>query len=477
MITEKMKTLEHAKFLKKGFLAAVMALAVFSAAGQTPGRPNIILVLTDDLGWSSLSSAMDRRMAGAVSDYHETPAIDQMAKEGMRFSRGYAPDPICTPSRRSIQFGQTSLRQGDEEFAGSYRDPAARPRSIPETLKSIDPAYAAAHFGKWDLRAGITPGDLGYDESDGDTGNRDGDSSQDRGEKWLKEYIHGNPKQTDSLTARAIRFMTKQSGAHKPFYLQVSHYATHVNFETKPATYSRFAGKKKGVKHDNTAWAGMIYDLDASIGRLLGALDSLGLSDNTFVFLMADNGGVEFIPPVSNRLDPPSAFSKPMRNAPLRGGKWTLYEGGIRVPFIVKGPGIKAGAQSDVPVAGWDLLPTFCELAGSDLTGRSGLDGGSFASLLKNAGKGKVTRPSDDFYFHRFHKSYSHSAVIAGSYKLIHFWKTRSTELYDLSEDPGEIHNIRDRESARAAAMEERLFSYIRKTNPGLTARYLDKNN
>ncbi len=472
-----MKNLLRAKFPGKGFLTIVMMLAVFSAAAQTPGRPNIILILTDDLGWSSLSAYMDRHTAGSGSDYHETPAIDRMIKEGMRFSRGYAPDPICTPSRRSIQFGQTSLRQGDEEFAENYTDAVARPASIPEMLKSINPAYAAAHFGKWDLRAGITPAHLGYDESDGDTGNRDGDSSQDREDKWLKEYIHDNPKQTDSLTARAIRFMTRQSVAGNPFYLQVSHYATHVNFETRPQTYRKFTDKKKGTKHDNAAWAGMIYDLDASIGRLFDALDSLGLSDHTYVFFMADNGGVEFIPPVSNRLDPPSVFSKPMRNAPLRGGKWTLYEGGIRVPFIVKGPGIKAGTQSDVPVAGWDLLPTFCELAGNTPADRSRLDGGSFASLFKNGGKGKVARPSDDFYFHRFHNSYPHSAIISGSCKLIHFWKTGVTELYDLSEDPGEIHNIHDREKARAETMKERLFSYIRKTNAGLAVKYLNKED
>lgn len=451
-----------------------MFLALCSAAAQPPGRANIVLILTDDLGWSSLSSSMDRHLAGASSDYHETPAIDRMVREGMRFSRGYAPDPICTPSRRSIQFGQTSLRQGDEEFAGNYRDAAHRPPSIPETLKSADPSYVAAHFGKWDLRAGITPEQLGYDESDGNTGNRDGDFSQERGEKWLKEYILENPKQTDSLTARAIRFMAKQSGTDKPFYLQVSHYATHVNFETRPQTYRKFADKKKGNRHDNTAWAGMIYDLDASIGRLFEALDSLGLSANTYIFLMADNGGVEFIPPVGNRLAPPSAFSKPMRNAPLRGGKWTLYEGGIRVPFIVKGPGIKAGTQSDVPVAGWDLLPTFCELAGKTPLNDSRLDGGSLFSLLKNGGKGKVARTSDDFYFHRFNNSYPHSAIISGPYKLVRFWKTGITELYNLAKDPGEIHNIRASEKTRAELMEKRLFSYIRKTNPAIAAKYPD---
>lgn len=448
-------------------------LAGYMAPGQTTKRPNIILILTDDLGWSSLSSAMDGARDNARSDYHETPALDQMIRRGMRFSRGYAPDPICTPSRRSIQFGQTSLRQGDEEFVQQYARKEREVRAIPEILKEIDPGYRAAHFGKWDLRAGLSPSELGYDESDGDTGNRNGDFSQEREDKWLKEYIVDNPKQVDSITHRALRFMTEQARRDRPFYLQVSHYATHVNFESRPETYRKFKNKPVGVKDDNPVWAGMIYDLDASIGLLLSGLDSLGLSDNTYVFFMADNGGVEFIPPVSNRLDPPSAFPAPMRNFPLRGGKWTLYEGGIRVPFIVVGPGIRAGSQSDVPVAGWDLLPTFAELAGEPLRHDGHLDGGSFAGLLKSSGKGAVDRPSGDFFFHRYNNAYPHSAVISGRYKLIRFWKTGRSELYDLDSDPGEVRDMITEVPETARELEEKLNAYIRRHNDGVAGRYL----
>src|SRR5690606_30999738 len=290
-------------------------------------------------------------------------------------------DPICSPSRRSIQFGQTSIRQGDESFPGIVGN--MNRHSIPAVLKTFDNRYKAAHFGKWNLRAKITPEQLGYDESDGDTGNKTGDLVKDKNEKWTKHYITGNPKQMDSITVRAIRFMRAQVKTKHPFYLQVSHYATHVNFESTQSSYDKFKSKRPGLKHTNPAWAAMIYDLDASIGKLLNMVEQLGIADNTYIFLMADNGAVEFIPPVKNRLDPPSSFPSPMTNYPLRGGKWTLYEGGVRVPFIAKGPGIQAGAQSDVPVAGWDLLPTFNELAGNTKDPGGTIDGASLASVLK----------------------------------------------------------------------------------------------
>ena len=453
--------------------AACLIMGLFSFTGlraQQNTRPNIILILTDDLGWTSLSALMDQRLANSKSDYHETPAMEKMASQGMRFSRGYAPDPICTPSRRSIQFGQTSLRQGDEEFRGRYAEKSRRAASIPEVLKSIDPTYATAHFGKWDLRAGITPAQLGYDESDGDTGNRNGDFVDEREDKWNKKYLIENPKQVDSLTNRSVRFMARQVKQGNPFYLQISHYATHVNFETRAETYQKFVEKKKGKIHDHPAWAGMIRDLDASIGKVLDALDSLSISENTYVFFMADNGAVEYIPPVSNRLDHPDVFEKPMRNSPLRGGKWTLYEGGIRVPFIVKGPGIKPGSQSDEPVAGWDLLPTFCELAGGNVD--QSRDGGSFASLLTNGGKGKIRRSENAFYFHRFHNTYPHSAIMVGDFKLIRFWKTGKVELYNLANDPGEKNDLYKSDSKRAKQLEDRLYSYMRRVNPSLANLY-----
>ncbi|MBI2273618.1 MAG: sulfatase [Bacteroidetes bacterium] len=452
-------------------LLGIVSISVLQAQKQQ--RPNIILILTDDLGWSCFSSRMDDRLPDSKSDYYETPNIDRLAAQSLRFTRGYAPDPICTPSRRSIQFGQTSIRQGDESFPAAYAPAESRYKAIPQVLKSIDSRYKAAHFGKWDLRAKITPEQLGYDESDGDTGNKNGDISSDREEKWSQFFITDNPKQIDSITYRSIRFMQAQVKTKTPFYLQVSHYATHVNFETRKESYERFSRKPVGNKHNNPAWAGMINDLDAAIGELLKSVDALGIANNTYIFLMADNGAVEFIPPVRNRLDPPSSFTTQMRNYPLRGGKWTLYEGGIRVPFMVRGPGISGGAQTDIPVAGWDLLPTITELAGQTVQqAPADRDGVSLAALLRNGGKGSLHRTADDFYFHRYNNGYPHSAIISGDYKLIKFWKTKKIELYNLHNDIGELTDIASREPGKVKELEAKLLRYINQVNPTLAKTY-----
>ncbi len=436
---------------------------------QLEKRPNFILILTDDLGWSCFSSKMDDRVNDSKSDYYETPNVDLFIKKSMRFSNGYAPDPICSPTRRSIQFGQTSIKMGDDDdFPTRY---SSALQTIPQVLKSIDNRYKAAHFGKWDLRAKISPEQVGYDVSDGDTGNVNGNMGQGKEEKWEKHYFSENPKQMDSLNARAIKFMKDQVNTKNPFYLQVSHYATHVDFVTRQTSYDKFKVKPVGKKHDNPAWAGMIYDLDTKIGELEKMVENLGIADNTYIILMADNGAVEFIPPVSNKLDLPASFGKQMRNFPLRGGKWTLYEGGIRVPFIVKGPGIQKNTLSDVPVAGWDLLPTFSELAGGKKS-LGNLDGGSFANVLKNNGKGVVERTNKAFFFHRFAKAYPHSAVIMGDYKLIKFWKTNKIEMYNISKDLGELNDISNVEKTKVKELESTLMSYIAKHNPDLIGQF-----
>ncbi|MEZ4902103.1 MAG: sulfatase-like hydrolase/transferase [Spirosomataceae bacterium] len=364
------------------------------------------------------------------------------------------------------------MRQGDEEFPAQYAAASSAHRSIPQVLKTLDDRYKAAHFGKWDLRAKITPAELGYDASDGDTGNKNGNISDDKDEKWTQDFITDNPKQIDSITAHAIQFMQTQVKANHPFYLQVSHYATHANFETQKTSFDKFKSKPAGKKHNNPAWAGMIHDLDSSIGELLKMVETLGITDNTYIVLMADNGAVEFIPPVKNRLDPPSTFKVPMRNYPLRGGKWTLYEGGIRVPFIVKGPGVKKGSQSDVPVAGWDLLPTFSELAGNTQALALDTDGGSMVPVLKNNGIGSIKRLSNDFYFHRYNNGYPHSAIIEGDFKLIKFWKTKKVELYNIEKDIGEISDLSAQEAKKAKLLEAKLMQYINEVNPALPKLY-----
>lgn len=437
-------------------------------SGTKERIPNFIFILTDDLGWSSLSLRMDDRVDGSRSDFHETPQMERLAARSLRFTRGYSPDPICSPTRRSLQFGQSSIRHDDDPFIARY---APRPdlpwQTIPQVLKSIHPRYRAAHFGKWDLRNGKGPESYGYDEGDGDTGNGQGNVVSGKEEKWTQHTTRDNPKQTDSLTIRAIDFMRRQQREGHPFYMQVSHYATHANMETSAASLARFEGKSRGKKHDNPAWAGMLFDLDRAVGRLMEELDRLGIADHTYVILMADNGGVEFIPPVSNRLDHPSTFDRPMRNAPLRGGKWTLYEGGIRVPFMVSGPGIKPG-QTDVPAIGWDILPTITSLAGGDPGKLKDLDGGSLVSVLHGRPEARVQRPTEALFFHRFHKGYGHSAVIQGDLKLIHFWKTGKLEMYDLKADPRELKDLSSVDPARTKSLDKLLADYMQRVNPAL---------
>jgi arylsulfatase A-like enzyme len=334
---------------------------------------------------------------------------------------------------------------------------------IPELLKSINPAYKTAHYGKWDLRANIFPEDLGYDESDGETGNKNGDVNSNKENKWTGFYLNNDPKRIETLTARAVNFMQRNTKSGNPFYLQVSHYATHVDMQTTEEAYNKYLNKKKGEIHSNPAWAGMLENLDSGIGKILDQIDLLGIADNTYLIIMADNGGAEFIPAVKNKFDHPSVFETHSRNYPLRGGKWTLYEGGVRVPFMVIGPGIKAGSQCDIPIVGWDILPTITDLAGYKKSIPDNLDGVSFRSALENGNLGVVKRPNDEIVFHYFGKS--HSAIRVGDFKLIKFWNLKKTELYNLKDDLSELNNIAIKYPQKVIELEKLLVTYVKEVN------------
>ena len=445
-------------------LAFLLVVLVSIPTARASTSPNFIFILADDLGWTSLSQRMDDRVPGSRSDYHETPALERLSSRGMRFTQGYSPDALCCPTRRSIQFGQTPTRQGDERFPKNYGlDQPAR-LTIPRMLKAADARYRTAHYGKWDLRSDLFPEDLGYDESDGNTGNRNGNVSSDNESKWGTHFLNADPKRIDTLTNRAVNFVRRNHAAGTPFFLQVSHYATHVDIQTRAETLEKYEAKTRGRIHSNAAWAAMLEDLDTGIGRLLDEVDRLGLTANTYIIFMADNGAAEFIPPVKNKLDHPSVFTTPPRNTPLRGGKWVLYEGGIRVPFIISGPGVKAGSQCDVPVAGWDLLPTFADLAGYQHPLPADLDGGSFRPLLAG-GRGKVARPEESMIFHRYASGYPHSAIRVGDEKLIKHWKTGALELYDLGTDLGERTDLAMQRPERVRALHEQLMTYLRRVD------------
>ncbi len=476
-----LKDISRRSFLTKtlGFAGASLSLLTSTKAHAKAGSPNLVFVLSDDQGWTGTSVSMHDRRDDAKSDYFLTPNLERLASQGIRFSQGYSPAALCCPTRRSIQFGQTPARQGNERFAADY-PPGNDRLSIPRVLRAVNPDYAAAHFGKWDHRTDLLPEHLGYDESDGNTGNSTGNegSNFDKKEKWALHKELDDPKRIFSVTDRANGFMERQVRAGRPFYVQVSHYAVHVDMQTRPETLREYEQRPKGTKHRIPAFAGMTEDLDTGIGKVLDKLEELGIADSTYVFFMADNGAVPWIPPdKAKHFANPTTLDDVSRNHPLRSGKWTLFEGGIRVPFVVRGPGIGPGTFCDVPVVGWDILPTIADLAGYMGALPEDIDGGSFRELLQNRGRGAVKRPLDGLVFHRFSDGYPHSAIRVGDYKLVKFWKRpirmgnlKATSaykpekllLFNLKNDIGETHNLADAMPEQTQELHGKLMEYLR---------------
>ena len=469
-------------FLKKG--TAGLGLFLFSSAftfadALQSGKPNILFILTDDQGWSDFSTALDPKYPEAACSYFETPNMNRFAQEGIRFLSGYAPAPMCTPTRRSIQFGMTPARQRGTEFLGQFSPKGHK--SIAQYIKQADSSYRCAVFGKWGEAMSGTwtnqnleanPDVLGYDESDGPhTGNVTGTYYHPKlgAEMEARNYIcesDPDPKRTFSVTERAISFMRRRVEKKQPFYLQVNYYAIHTAYQALQTTMDKHA-KKTGFPQRQVSKeiAPMLEDLDAGIGELLQAVDSLGLGDNTYIVLSSDNGGEFF------KGKRPEAFgSLPQRNAPLLFVKGMLYEGGIRVPFIVRGPGIQPGAICREPVALYDLLPTFYELAGGCGPLPDDIDGGSLCPLFEHPEAGTVNRQLSGLVFHRpLVKRRPVSALRLGDYKLIVNWagpwKVKNRELYNLTEDIGETKNLADQLPGKTDEMTELLVSYLRSVN------------
>lgn len=422
-------------------------------------RPNFIFILTDDQGWSQMSIPMDPAVAGAASTYLETPHMERLARQGMRFTSGYSPASLCTPTRRSVLCGMTPARQRGTEFKSEF-DWQGR-LTLPKALKQADAAYRCAHFGKFGSQMGVTPGEAGFDESDGMTTNGTGGCPQDMKERGLT-VVKEDPKLVFSITRRAIDFMERQVSQQRPFYLQVSHYATHLQVQTRKESLEKYQRKGPPDRAITHGFAGMLGDLDEAIGGILDAVSRLGISGRTYVILMADNGGRGVIPGADGSLGPP--------NRPLNGAKHSSYEGGIRVPFIVAGPGVKPNSICRTAVAGYDLLPTLYDLAGGRKPLPPEIDGGSFGPLLKNAGVGEVDRAFEGLVFHRpLRRNDPQSAIRVGDYKLLLKWKTRTRPrqalLFDLARDLSEQHDLSSEQPRKAAELERLLLEYLKSVN------------
>jgi arylsulfatase A len=317
--------------------------------------------------------------------------------------------------------------------------------TVAELLKKE--GYATAHFGKWHLGT-ASPGEHGFDYHDGSTGN-DGPGT-------LKDP---NPKDVFGITQRAIDFLSGQVQSKKPFYLQLSHYAVHGPTEALQSSIRKFEKLPPGKRHSTVDYAAMTFDLDTAVGTLLEKIDELGISENTYVVLMSDNGA-----PGNRRIQ---------SNTPLAAGKGTLYEGGIRVPLMVRGPGIKPNTYCAESVTGCDLLPTFCELAGAKV---GQIEGASLLPLLHGR-PGKFQRAEESLLFHFPHYGQNplqkpHSAIILKNYKLLKHYDSDTVELFDLEADIGETDDLSKQMPEKAKEMEK----LMNKRLEGVDAQMPTKN-
>ena len=451
--------------IKFFFISKILILFACSSSNHSKDKeanyssPNFILILADDQGWNGTSVKMMYNESASKSDYFETPNLELLSQKGMRFSDAYASAPVCAPSRYSIQFGKTPARLSLIRV-GMNTDHIDHEGfvSIPKALKKINKQYRTAHFGKWGM--GSNPSVLGYDESDGPTKNKDGNFDNDKSQ-W-EHVLKNDPKNIFSLTSKAVEFISSSKKEKRPFFLQISHYAVHSNIESKEKSFDLFSDKPKGIHHKNLGFAAMTYDLDESLGILLKKIKEFGLEDNTYIIYMSDNGSVPNIPGAKK-------YEKSY-NYPLSRGKWDAFEGGIRVPLIIAGPGIKSGSESSIPVSGSDLLPTIIDLAGSKTIKLKEIDGGSFASILLNKNNENLNRPVDAIFFHVPYKNgialnRPHSAIRKDDYKLIKFQDDKSLLLFDLVNDKMEQFNLANQKPEKLKELEELLDNYLVEVN------------
>ena len=428
---------------------ALWALVPSGALGSSPpARPNIVFLLIDDMGWP------DPACYG--HPFHETPVIDRLAAEGMKFTDFYAATPVCSSTRCTIQSGQYAARVGITDFIPGHWRPFEKlivppienvlPASIETPGDALRAAgYATGYFGKWHLGPDAThgPDKRGYDVTARTLGREFAASRKTRSP---------GPKRIDLLTDQTLWFIEQNRG--RPFFVTLSHHAVHIPLEATPEAVEKYRNKPKpdtGV--NNPIYAAMTEDLDRSIGRVLAQLDELGLRERTLVVFTSDNGGLRRI-----YTDVGEVVST---NAPLRDEKGTVYEGGIRVPMIVRWPGVvEPGSVCDEPTTTADLMSTFCEAAGAKPPDQP-IDGSSLVPLLEDC---QADLPRDAIYFHypHYHHSRPAGAIRMGPWKLIEFFDGAPLELYNLADDLGETTNLAEKLPEKADQLQKMLADWRR---------------
>ena len=450
----------HATKLLARLRLSLIALALL-VAGVTPAadRPNLVFILADDLGWTDL--------ARQGSKYYETPNIDRLAAQGLKLT-SYHNCQNCQPTRAALMTGQYAARTGVYTVGGIERfDWQSRPlrpvdnvtqlplgkTTIAQALKGA--GYATAMFGKWHLgEAGEHhPGKRGFDEAIVTMGQHFNFKTQPPVPYPKGQYL------ADFLTDQAVDFLKRKKD--EPFFLYLPHFGVHSPHEAKPELIAKFKAKPGVGGHNNPTYAAMIASVDESVGRVLATLDELKLTTNTVVIFSSDNGGVggyvrEGVKQGGDITD----------NAPLRSGKGSLYEGGTRVPFIVRWPGVtKPGATCDVPAIHVDIFPTFLDLVGAP-AGKQKLDGESLVPLFRDP-MAKLAREAIYQHFPGYlgagagsWRTTPVSLIHSGDWKLMEFLEDHRLELYNLRDDLGEARNLAQENPAKAKELHAQLVAW-----------------
>ena len=449
------------------FLAVLLALAspaaVAASAPAAPRKANIVLFLIDDLGW--------RDIGANGSTYYQTPNIDRLAREGVRFTDAYAACAVCSPTRAAVLTGKYPARLLLTDWLPDGRwPPKAKLRSgrfvrelpleevtIAEALREA--GYRTASIGKWHLGAEpfSLPEHHGFDVNVG--GNAHGAPGDfffpyagnwaipttDLRVRW-NVFPDGKPGEylTDRLTNEAVKFI--RENRERPFFLYLPHYAVHTPLQAKPELVAKYEKIPEAQRQGKPVYAAMVESMDESIGRVMATLRELGLERDTMVIFTSDNGG----------------FYNATSNAPLRANKGAYYEGGIRVPLIVKWPGVaKAGHVSSEPVTSTDFYPTCLAAAGLPPRPNQHMDGRNLQPLL--AGGATLGRPAIFWHFPHYndHPHSVPSGVIRqGPWKLIETFDPEGLELYNLADDLGEQRNLAAAQPARVAELKRALDAW-----------------
>ena len=422
-------------------------------------KPNVVFIFVDDLGWGDVGCY--------GNDFIDTPNIDRLAKDGMRFTDFYAAGAVCSPTRCAVQSGQNQARIGITAHIPGHWRPFERvinPQTtmalpldvvtVAERMKAA--GYATGYVGKWHLGRGdkFGPSKQGYDFA-----------AEINGPHLPGRFRATDPKiekpdpgqfRTDYEAELCESFIRKNK--EKPFFLMLSPYAVHIPLASKSELVEKYRKRAKERKRSlpHPVYAGLVEEVDDQVGRIVRVLEAQGLTDDTMVVFTSDNGGLV------KRYDYKEHADDIVSDlAPLKGEKGSLHEGGIRVPLIVKHPKkVKAGTTCSEPTISYDFYPTFVEAGGGSLPENQTIDGLSLLPLLSNP-KAKLNRKAIHWHYPHYHHDRPASAIRERDWKFIEYLDgTGDVELYHIAKDLSESKNLAGERKGKVADLKQKLFGW-----------------